>query len=296
MRIFIFGIALFSTINFLITPTYKSDVIILPKTSQGLDSLNYNSPLLAAGLGSLSSQNSPILSTRSYPLIILGNSFLDKLLDESFVSEKYGKRKLREILSEYNRIKLDDSQKSKNKLYKLLSKKLIDVKTNQLSNSVEISIKMNEKRLSTDVLERTIYLLNEFQNNLLQQKAKNKSEYLLKTSLIKKKDLFEAENNLRIFLDKNKGELSPSQELQLKILNRQISTSEQIYISAISQLEKSKIEEVENLDRIFVISSPTEPHKKSNMSYWQILIIYIIAFFLTLVVYSIIQIRFSRKN
>ena len=94
MRIFIFGIALFSTINFLITPTYKSDVIILPKTSQGLDSLNYNSPLLAAGLGSLSSQNSPILSTRSYPLIILGNSFLDKLLDESFVSEKYGKRKL----------------------------------------------------------------------------------------------------------------------------------------------------------------------------------------------------------
>ena len=271
-------------------------MIILPKTSQGLDSLNYNSPLLAAGLGSLSSQNSPILSTRSYPLIILGNSFLDKLLDESFVSEKYGKRKLREILSEYNRIKLDDSQKSKNKLYKLLSKKLIDVKTNQLSNSVEISIKMNEKRLSTDVLERTIYLLNEFQNNLLQQKAKNKSEYLLKTSLIKKKDLFEAENNLRIFLDKNKGELSPSQELQLKILNRQISTSEQIYISAISQLEKSKIEEVENLDRIFVISSPTEPHKKSNMSYWQILIIYIIAFFLTLVVYSIIQIRFSRKN
>ena len=90
-------------------------------------------------------------------------------------------------MSEYNRIKLDDSQKSKNKLYKLLSKKLIDVKTNQLSNSVEISIKMNEKRLSTDVLERTIYLLNEFQNNLLQQKAKNKSEYLLKTSLIKKK-------------------------------------------------------------------------------------------------------------
>ena len=71
------------------------------------------------------------------------------------------------------------------------AKKLIDVKTNQLSNSVEISIKMNEKRLSTDVLERTIYLLNEFQNNLLQQKAKNKSEYLLKTSLIKKKDLFE---------------------------------------------------------------------------------------------------------
>lgn len=295
-RIFILGIILVTIIRFTSTPTYKSEAIILPKTSQGLDALNYNNPLLAAGLGSLGTQKSPILNTRSYPLIILGTSFLDKLLNEVFTSEKYGERKLGEILSEYNRIELDNSQKSKNKLSKLLSKKLIKVNTDQLSSSVEIDIIMNEKKLSTDVLERTIYLLNEFQNDLLQQKARNKSEYLLKTSLNKKEDLFSAEDNLRIFLDENKGELSPSQALQLKILNREITTSEQIYLSAITQLEKSKIEEVENLDRIFVISAPTAPHKKSNMSFSQMLTFYIMLFTIGVIINSIISIRFYNKN
>ena len=295
-RLFIIGIILVTIFRFITIPTYKSETIILPKASSGLGELNYNNPLLSSGLSSLGKQKSPVLSLRSYPMIILGNSFLDQLLNEVFISEKYGEKKLEEILSRYNRIKLNGSQKSKNKLTKLLSKKLITVNTNQLSSSVKIDVTMNEKQLSTEVLDRVILLLNNFQNNLLQKEAKNKSEYLLESSQLKKNELYKSENDLRIFLDENKGVLSPSQDLQLKILNREVSISQQIYMGTITQLEKSKIEEIENLDIIFLISEPTKPHKKSNIPLYGLIILYTFSLIIFMMIKAIMSIRFSKNN
>lgn len=279
---FTLGLVVIIVLTFLSPAKYRSSAIILPKSASSMGGLDYNAQIMGLDLGSLGAgkSSSPLLKIRSFPLIITGQNFIDELLNESFESEKYGKVPLRNIISGYYRVKVPSSQKSKNKIYKIATTHLINVNTDNLSNSVSINVYMNEKQLSNDVLNKIIIMLNDFQNSLLQQKALNKAEYLEKASELKKVDLDNSENNFKEFLEKNiNRELSPVQQIEKKGLQRDVDTNERIYLTLLSELEISKMEAVENLDRLHIVSSASTPHKKSSPSY-------LINIFLYLIVYS----------
>ena len=123
--------------------------------------------------------------------------------------------------------------------------------TDNLSNSVNINVYMNEKQLSKDVLDHIIKN-NNFQNSLLQQKAVNKSEYLSQTIKTKKVELDKAEDSLTDFLEKNVNKTSPLQTVQKEF--EDVNSIERIYITLLSEYD-IKIEAVENLDRLHCIES-----------------------------------------
>ena len=299
LRIFILGLATVLAFTFLTPEKYKSSATILPKSASSMGGLDYNAQIMGLDLGSLGGgkSSSPLLKIRSFPLIITGQNFIDELLNENFESEKYGKVTLREIIGGYYRIKAPSSQKSKNKIHKIVTTKLINVNTDNLSNSVSINVFMNEKQLSNDVLDKIIIMLNNFQNSLLQQKALNKAEYLEKTNELKKIDLDKAENNFKEFLEKNINRvLSPVQQIEKKSLQRDVDSIERIYLTLLSELEISKMEAVENLDRLHIVSSASTPHKKSSPSYLINIFLYIIIFTSFILLFAVLARRTSVQN
>ena len=299
LKVFILGLFGVILFTFLSPPKFISSATILPKSSNSLGGLDYNAQIMGLDLGSLGSgkSSSPLLKIRAFPLIISGQNFIDELINTEFVSEKYGKNNLGEIISKYYRIQNPSSQKSKNKLYKLITSKLISVTTDNLSNSVNINVYMNEKQLSKDVLDHIIQMLNNFQNSLLQQKAVNKSEYLSQTIKTKKVELDKAEDSLTDFLEKNVNKtLSPLQTVQKKSLERDVNSIERIYITLLSEYEVSKIEAVENLDRLHIVSSPSTPHKKSSPSLLINVIVYSIFIITSVLLFAVLDRRTKKLN
>jgi len=298
-RFFILGLTIVLVLTFLTPEKYNSSATILPKSSSSVGGLDYNAQIMGLDLGSLGGgkSSSPVLKIRAFPLIISGQNFIDELSNKKFVSEKYGELGLGEIISKYHRIKNPSSQKSKNKLYKLITSQLINVSTDNLSNSVTINVYMNEKQLSKDVLDEIILMLNNFQNSLLQKKALNKAEYLNITSKSKKSDLDEAERRLREFLEQNINKvLSPFQQIEKKSLQRDIDSIERIYLTLLSELEISKIEAVEDLDRLHIVSSPSTPHKKSSPSLLINIILYVIVFVASISLFAVLARRTTKLN
>ena len=296
-RIFLMGLFLCVIITYFITPRHESHTTFVPQSSaNSLGALDYTSKSLGLNLGSFSEGSSPILNTRTYPIILTSHSFLDKILDEKFESEQYGEESLRTILYKYANISTEDDLEAKNDAYELLTKKLINVKTDNINSSVTITLSFYEKKLVTEMLNRILENLKEFQNNLLQKKAKDKSKYLEETIVIKKEQLANAEVLLQKFLEANKTQTSPALLVGKERLERNLRAAENIYILLTGQLEMSKVEEIENLNRVHIISTPSEPFENHYPSYIINIIFFLLFFLLVSFCMAMLNIRVFDKS
>jgi uncharacterized protein involved in exopolysaccharide biosynthesis len=261
---FFIGILSVLVFTFITPERYESETVLIPQSANSTNSaLNYNAASFGIDLNSIGgSSSSPILTLRSYPVIIHSHSFLDTILYQKFNSKKYGESQLIDIIYNYAKISDVDSLKAKNLVHKLLIEKLITVKINNLDSSIIMKVSFYEKDLAKDISEALIISLKSFQNNLLKEKAKDKSEYLVQTIEIKKNNLLETEKVLQEFLEKNKNISSPSLLFQKDRLVRDVEVAKTVYILLVNQFEISKLDEIENLNRVFVISNPSTSHKK----------------------------------
>ena len=75
--------------------------------------------------------------------------------------------------------------------------------------------------------------------------------------------MIEDEENLNRFQTANKTISSPSLQLQLSRLNREVSMKTSVYISLNTQLEGLEVQLVEQSADLFFIEDPTFPYKKS---------------------------------
>jgi uncharacterized protein involved in exopolysaccharide biosynthesis len=295
-RLFVLGLFLCVTITYFINPRYESSTMFIPQSSSSvMGALDYTSESLGLNLGSMDG-SSPILNMRTYPIILKSHSFLDKILNQQFESKKYGEESLKNIIQKYGRITSENYLEVEYEVYELITKDLMNIKTDNINNSVTINLSFYEKELSAKILSQLLENLKDFQNDLLQKKAKDKSKYLEYTLAIKKEQLEKEETVLQKFLELNNNPSSPALSVERERIERNLRSAENTYILLASQLEMSKIEEIENLDRIHVISTPSEPFENHYPSYIINIILFVLFFLLLLSLISLVNIRIFYKN
>ena len=86
------------------------------------------------------------------------------------------------------------------------------------------------------------------------------------------------------------------QTVQKKSLERDVNSIERIYITLLSEYEVSKIEAVENLDRLHIVSSPSTPHKKSSPSLLINVIVYSIFIITSVLLFAVLDRRTKKLN
>lgn len=79
-----------------------------------------------------------------------------------------------------------------------------------------------------------------------------------------KKDLSTSENNLRLYLERNRLRLDPVTQLEEARLRREVMINQEVMIQLQKQYEMAKIEEAKDLPVLDVIDSPRIPVEKSR--------------------------------
>ena len=238
----------------IIDPQYTSKCKILPLPSDQASSLQglattFGIPSLARG--SSIDINSPIL----YPAILKSRKLSQEVLKIKFKSEKQSKKlPLYDILNIDNRYKAVDH---------LINK--IKIETERNSTLIGISVTASEPKLAKDIADVVIKKLNDLQRNYKVSRVSEKRKFIEERIQKISTDLKLAEIALREFRVKNRNIFSsPTLKLEESRLMRNEESYLEIYLTLNSELERSKIEEVEKGSMLAIIDAPEVPQARSS--------------------------------
>lgn len=139
-------------------------------------------------------------------------------------------------------------------------------KSNFISSStaslVTVTVKTGDRELSKNIANKITELTNDFM-----QQARNKN---IKESIIfieqrlkdNKKELVEAEENLKQFKKSNQIVVSAELQLELARLQREVTIKQEVYLTLVKQKEMSLIDVVKQSNVISVLDEAARPEKK----------------------------------
>lgn len=120
--------------------------------------------------------------------------------------------------------------------------------------------------LSKQIIDVIFDSIVNYSNEVTNTKGKEKREFIQSRLSEVEIELESAENELLLFLEKNKNLNSPSLNLQNDRLERNIMLHNQLYISLSDQLEIARIDEKDNTSSIFLLDNATLSYYKSGRS------------------------------
>lgn len=151
-------------------------------------------------------------------------------------------------------------------LAKEVLKKSIIYTEDRKSSLHTIKIVCDNAKLSRDISSQVFQSIVSYSNEVTNIKAKEKKDFIKGRLLEINRDLEKSENDIRLFLEKNKKiSSSPSLVIQKDRLERDITLYSQLYVSLSDQLEIAKIDEKDNTSSIFLLDAPNiSPYKTSK--------------------------------
>ena len=242
---------------------YTSDAKIIPAASgsksgsklTGIASqFGFNLP--TSGGGS-SSQISGFL----YPEIIRSRTITNSILENKFFIEKLNKSvPLYDFL-----IGGEISKPVKLELAGHILKNMINLNMDELSSLIKIEVIAPEAALAHAISNSIIEKLNESQIAFKSSKIKEKKTFIKNRLDDSQKELYELEDGLKSFLDKNRNiQSSPALMLELNRQEREVEMQMQIFTTLKREFELAQIEEVEKSNMIIVLDPPNIPNEKSG--------------------------------
>ena len=189
------------------------------------------------------------------------------------------------ILKINRNLKIADnlSENDKKFLYaKEILLKNINYSENKQTSLHKITISFKEyPLLSEQIAQSAFQSIIDYSTKVTNIKGKEKRKFIEGRLLSVKSDLENAENEMQIFLEKNKVLNSPALELQADRIERNINLYAQLYLSLSDQLEIAKIDEKDFTSPIFLLDSSTLSSYKNGRSLLEsIILISIIVFIL----------------
>lgn len=125
---------------------------------------------------------------------------------------------------------------------------------------VEFSVTTGSPKLSKQIADRLIELLNQFNLQVRQSQASAQAEFVNERLEVARKELRAAEDSLERFLQRNRSfQNSPTLRFEHQRLQRRVDLKQQVYTSLATRYEEAQISEVRNTPVITVVSPPTLP-------------------------------------
>ena len=245
---------------FIADPLYSSSSKI--KSASGGGSFSQATGLAAQFGFSLPTQSE---SNWVYPEIIRSRTLARAMLSRKFDSQKHGTQKsLLEILT-YD-------TDTPNLISEMIENIAIENFLLMLNVSADIKTSINtititalEARLSTDINSALLEELDRHQKNFIKTKTSKTKLFIEERILETEKELMGTEEDLKIFMDRNRRiENSPSLLLEEQRLTREVTVLTGVFTTLKQQLENTKIEEVKDSDYIVIIDPPELPLRKSK--------------------------------
>tara|TARA_B100000519_G_C14251270_1_gene442557 strand:- start:1104 stop:2183 length:1080 start_codon:yes stop_codon:yes gene_type:complete len=136
-----------------------------------------------------------------------------------------------------------------------------DIKTSILTLNVNAS----DPILAAKINQLFIEELDAHQREYNKTKTGDTRQFIEERIKETEKDLMGAEENLKIFSDRNRRiENSPALQLERQRLTREVAVLTGVFTTLKQQLETTKIEEVKESDYVVVIDSPEVPLQRSK--------------------------------
>ena len=184
--------------------------------------------------------------------------------------DKWSPNKLFEQINFMNKKKLNFSHTS----YKIIDneskvigsfridKKMIKISKDRLSPVVTISVESFEPLFAAELSKRLIEKSGQIQNQLRTNRVRQKRLFIEERLKIVSGEMKKMEKELRDFREYNRNlSSSPSLEMRVQEMGREIDLQSSLYITLKTQYEKAKIDEVERNDMVQQIDGPNIPTK-----------------------------------
>ena len=245
---------------FMTTPVFISSAKITSSLSSGSTAGSAVGIAAQFGLNLGSNSGEKFL----YPTILQSRTFARKILNRKFDTVEFGKNKtLLAILTYGNEEKpIADLEPT---LIAGVKSFLGMISVSEVSPYFDLSIKAKEPKFAQNVLTAVIEELDKHQkeyNNAITKETRLFIEGRIKQI---EKELNFAEESVRDFRASNRRiENSPSLQLELSRLQREVTVLIGVFSTLKQQLETTKIEEYKESDYVMIIDPPDLPLKKSK--------------------------------
>jgi uncharacterized protein involved in exopolysaccharide biosynthesis len=246
----------------IIRPVFTSSAKVLPIGDSGNSLSEMAGMASQLGLSMPMNIGNKIPWDEMFPEIIKSENLVKSVLNEKFISNKYGNNQLLSSI-------IEKEYKLKNKSSIFLEKmiiyefnKMIKVSKSRLSPIITIELEFFEPQIAADILNKIIEFAGMTQVKIKLKQISEKREFIEERISEVMGALKIAEIKLKKFKESNRRvERSPSLKLQESRLEREVSLQTTLYMSLKSQFENVKIEEVEESAMIEVIDGPIVPFK-----------------------------------
>ncbi len=254
---FITAFLAFTHAQFIKKPQYISSVrILVPGNQQG----NSNLSGLASqfGVGVASSTAVDLSSPTLLPELIKSRTFAERLFNKVFTTQKFGEPlPLISILTNRNSNNIENiDDETVQKAMSILNGKVSFKSEGELST---ISVKTFEPVFARDLNKAILEELQALNRYYKSQNVQEKVSFIESRIAAVNQDLQKSENALESFREKNQQISSPSLQMELDRLSRDLEVQKGIYLTLKQQLELAKIEEIQQSSVLQIIDQPQVP-------------------------------------
>lgn len=257
----------------IIPPVYRSKASFIANSSS-------TSKLQGAlggtsGLGGIISQlggsvgGDPSESPNFYVHLLSSRELLTRLLVSEFPNPRTDAPNDSATLLSILRIRNSDPQRQ----MELGVKQMTDAMTTGMdakTNLVWFSVDARWAELSSGIANRLIDLVSTFDREIRVSRAKSLRLFLQMRHDSAQTALRQAEENQRIFYERNRGFVggSPALKFEEQRITREVDLASDLYVSLDRQLEVARIDEINNAALITVVDSAVVPRKALWPRYW----------------------------
>lgn len=257
----------FSTYAFIVPPKYlvETKFVYRSATNTGTSSLALS--MLSGGQLSLGNEPSQYIGD-----VLKSSDLLIRLVDVEWVTSSANPIFLGKNISLFDLwgISVDTTKPNfqdyqRNQLINIIKNgERIRLNKDAITGVLTLSVEIEDPRIAYDI---SLFLLKELNSSLVRimsNKAAANRKFIEERLSEVKKDLANAENNLKHYRARNRLRLDPNDQLEDARLQREVLINQEVMIQLQKQYEMAKIEEAKDLPVLDVIDSPRIPVEKSK--------------------------------
>ena len=293
LRVALFLILFFCFYKFIQTPSYSSNISFYTnyeKSNQIPSSLGFISSLTGTSDNQLGFSISDYINSQSFAKDILEDEYNidgDKIILYDHFSDNYDSlfsiNPISMILKINRHFKLADNLSEYDKKFLFAKEALmsrITYSEDKETSLHKITIRVSAfPLLSQQIAESAFKSILTYSTKVTNIKGKEKRQFIEGRLQSVKEDLEYAENQMQVFLEKNKDLNSPALILKKDRIERSINLYNQLYLTLSDQLEVAKIDEKDFTSSVFLLDNATISSYKNGRSLLEsILLILIIVF------------------
>jgi uncharacterized protein involved in exopolysaccharide biosynthesis len=252
--------ALTAIISLIVQPTYTATTSFVPEVRP-----QNRLPTIVASLGTqigLPLGTEPSQSPRFYADVVRSRELLERLLLTSFPTGagRADSSTLLHLVRAGGRDRLDSLARGVTRL-----NDLIDVRADNQTNIIRLSMDASDPDLAAALANRLLGYLNDFNTRTRQSQARERRKFVEERVSAAGNELGQAEDAVRRFYERNHGwQQAPELVFEEARLRRQVSISQEVFLTLKREYETARIEEVNDTPVFTVIDAAVPPRERSR--------------------------------